>query len=64
MNIDLANKIVIRAIVSVLGIKPAITEEMQLIGGESLLDSMKLVELLIDCRASSLSGQTLNIGGI
>lgn len=44
MNIEKAKEIVISAIKGVLEGKVEISEEMQLIGGESLLDSMKLVE--------------------
>ena len=44
MNIEKAKEIVICAINDALEGKAEITEEMQLIGGESLLDSMKLVE--------------------
>ena len=44
MNIEKAKEIVISAIKEVLEAKVEISEEMQLIGGESLLDSMKLVE--------------------
>ena len=44
MDIEQAKEIVISAINDALEGKAEITEEMQLIGGESLLDSMKLVE--------------------
>ena len=47
MNIELAKEIVISAINAVLEGKAEITEDMQLIGGESLLDSMKLVEVCL-----------------
>jgi len=47
MNIDQAKKIVISVISKILEGKSKITEDMQLIGGESLLDSMKLVEVCI-----------------
>ena len=44
MNIEQAKEIVISAINDALEGKVEITEETQLIGGELLLDSMKLVE--------------------
>ena len=47
MNIEQAKEIVISAISSVLEVKTEVSEEMQLIGGESLLDSMKLVEVCL-----------------
>ena len=47
MNIEKAKEIVICAINDALEGKPEITEEMQLIGGQSLLDSMKLVEVCL-----------------
>ena len=47
MNIELAKEIVISAINIALEGKAEITEDMQLIGGETLLDSMKLVELCL-----------------
>jgi len=47
MNIELAKKVVIQSIEATLGNKINVTESMQLIGGESALDSMKLVELCI-----------------
>lgn len=47
MNIEQAKEIVISAINDALEGKVKITEEMQLIGGESLLDSMKLVEVCL-----------------
>ena len=50
MNMELAKEIVISAInTAVEGIegKAEVTEDMQLIGGESLLDSMKLVEVCL-----------------
>ena len=47
MNIDQAKEIVISAINTALEGKAEITEDMQLIGGESLLDSMKLVEVCL-----------------
>ena len=47
MNIEKAKEIVISAINDALEGKAEITEEMQLIGGESLLDSMKLVEVCL-----------------
>ena len=47
MNIKQAKKIVIQAISYALEGKAEIAENMQLIGGESLLDSMKLVEVCL-----------------
>lgn len=47
MNIEDATKIVISAISSSLDDEVEVTEEMQLIGGGSLLDSMKLVEVCL-----------------
>jgi len=47
VNIEQAKKIVIKAISDVLKRKTKISEDMQLIGGESLLDSMKLVEVCL-----------------
>ena len=42
-----AKEIVVSVIDNALGGKEDISEEMQLIGGESLLDSMKLVEVCL-----------------
>ena len=47
MNIKQAIEIVISAINEALEGKVEITEEMQLIGGKSLLDSMKLIEVCL-----------------
>ena len=47
MNIKQAIEIVISAINEALEGKVELTEEMQLIGGETLLDSMKLVEVCL-----------------
>lgn len=47
MNTEQAKKIVITAINDALKNKAKITEDMQLIGGESLLDSMNLVEVCV-----------------
>ena len=47
MNIQQAKEIVISAINDALEGKVKITEDMQLIGGESLLDSMQLVEVCL-----------------
>ena len=47
MNIEQATKIVIQAISDILKGKVGISEDMQLIGGESLLDSMNLVEVCL-----------------
>ena len=47
MNISKAKEVVISVIDEALEGKAEITEDMQLIGGESLLDSMKLVEVCL-----------------
>ena len=47
MKIEQAKEIVISAITNALERKSEVTENMQLIGGESLLDSMKLVEVCL-----------------
>ena len=47
MNIEQAKELVISAINNALEDEVEITEDMQLIGGESLLDSMKLVEVCL-----------------
>lgn len=47
MNIEQAKEIVMFAINDALEVKEEITEEMQLIGGDSLLDSMKLVQVCL-----------------
>ena len=47
MNIEQAKEIVIQAINTALEGKSKIKEDMQLIGGESLLDSLKLVEVCL-----------------
>lgn len=47
MNIEKATDIVITAIYDALESKKEVAEDMQLIGGESLLDSMKLVEVCL-----------------
>lgn len=47
MNIKQAREVVISAISNALEDKVEITNDMQLIGGESLLDSMKLVEVCL-----------------
>lgn len=47
MNIEQAKEIVISAINKVLEDKVEIKEDMQLIGSESFLDSMKLIELCL-----------------
>ncbi len=47
MNTNKAKEIVISAITDTLEGKVKVTEDMQLIGGDSLLDSMKLVEVCI-----------------
>lgn len=47
MNIKKANEIVVNAISEVLNNKIKITKDMSLIGDESDLDSMKLVEVCV-----------------
>ena len=47
MNIEKAKEIVIGVICEVLDGKEEVTEDMQLIGGDSLVDSMKLVEVCL-----------------
>ena len=47
MNIEQAKEIVISTIHNALEGKAEITENMKLIGGEPLLDSMKLVEVCL-----------------
>ena len=47
MNIEQAKEIVVSAIDDALDSKANVSEEMELIGGESLLDSMKLVEVCL-----------------
>ena len=47
MKIEIATGIVIQAIESALEGKSEVKEEMQLIGGVALLDSMKLVEVCL-----------------
>lgn len=47
MNIDKSKEIVILTITNALEDKVEVTENMQIIGGESLLDSMKLVEVCL-----------------
>ena len=47
MNIEKAKEIVIQAISDTLENKEKLSEEMKLIGGESPLDSMKLVEVCL-----------------
>ncbi len=47
MNIEKAKEIVISVINDALEGKAKVTKDMQLIGGESLLDSMRLVEVCL-----------------
>mgnify|MGYP000988878764 CR=1 FL=1 len=47
MNIEQAKETVISVISNAVDGKVEIAEDMQLIGGESLLDSMKLVEVCL-----------------
>ena len=44
MNLDEAKKIVVETIETALEGKASVYDDMQLIGGDSLLDSMQLVE--------------------
>lgn len=53
MDIKQAKEIVIPAINDALEGKYEISEDMQLIGGESLLDSMKLVEVCLTLEDSA-----------
>ena len=47
MNIEQAKKIVLKQISDILDGSIEVTEDMHLIGGDSLLDSMKLVEVCL-----------------
>ena len=47
MKIEKAKEIIISVITDIIENKIKVTNDMQLIGGESLLDSMKLVEVCI-----------------
>ena len=47
MKINEANKIVIKIVAKILSNKVKVTKEMQLIGGNSKLDSVKLVEVCV-----------------
>ncbi len=47
MKIEQAKKIVISVITNLLDDKTLVNENMQLIGGDALLDSMKLVEVCL-----------------
>ena len=47
MKLEQAKEIVISTIQGALEDKAQVSEDMQLIGGESLLDSMKLVEVCL-----------------
>ena len=47
MKLNEANDIVIKTVAKILSNKVKVTKEMQLIGGNSLLDSMKLVEVCV-----------------
>tara|TARA_B110000259_G_C13637616_1_gene250929 strand:- start:111 stop:386 length:276 start_codon:yes stop_codon:yes gene_type:complete len=47
LKIDKANEITISVIADILENKIKVTNDSQLIGGDSLLDSMKLVEVCI-----------------
>ena len=47
VNIEKSKEIVTLAITNALEDKVKVTENMQLIGGDSLLDSMKLVEVCL-----------------
>ena len=48
MDINEAKKIVVESIKGVIKKKSLITEDMELVGGDALLDSMKLVELCVN----------------
>ena len=47
MNIEKAKEIVISVVKDALEVKIEVTENMKLIGGESSLDSMKLVQVCL-----------------
>jgi acyl carrier protein len=47
VNIEQAKEIVVSTINDALEYKVKVTEDMQLIGGDSLLDSMRLVEVCL-----------------
>jgi acyl carrier protein len=47
VNIEQAKEIVLSVINDALEYKTKVTEDMQLIGGDSLLDSMRLVEVCL-----------------
>ena len=47
MNIEKAKEIVISVVKDALEVKIEVTESMKLIGGESSLDSMKLVQVCL-----------------
>lgn len=47
MKIEQAKKIVISAINDVLEVKAEISEDMPMIGGGSLIDSMKIIEVCL-----------------
>lgn len=48
MDIEQAKKIVIKVVSSVLDNKELVTEDMQLLGSDSTLDSVKLVEVCLE----------------
>ena len=60
MNIEQAKEIVISTIYNALEGKVVISKEMQLIGGDSLLDSMKLVEETIEKEKPDIIGVELD----
>lgn len=47
MTLNEANKIIIKVVTNILGNKVKVTKDMQLIGANSKLDSMKLVEVCV-----------------
>lgn len=47
MNISESTKIVVAVITELLDGKLVVTEDMQLVGGDALIDSMKLVEICL-----------------
>lgn len=47
MDLEEANKIVIKIINNILNNRVKVKKEMQLIGADSMLDSMKLVEVCV-----------------
>lgn len=54
MNIDEAKKIVVNIIETILEGEANVSDDMQLIGGDSLLDSIKLVEVCLELEDTAL----------